>query len=184
MGVRHNAEGQRVGTAVLNLQRCCCWWPHFPTDTNRSLKRLRWDLESSAHLAPLGSPFFGEGLGYSLGKLSHSAQRQRDFSTMIDSLHPRLRLWCTISYCHNFQLFCSNTGGGVRVCVLHRASSAPPMIKVGQEKETEYPNNGCQMTKIHNFRQSLFFSSVNTAGKIWLTISFTKIPHGVGMTGE
>lgn len=54
------------------------------------------------------------------------------------------------------------------------------MIKVGQEKETEYPNNGCQMTHIHNFRHSLFFSSVNTAGRIWLTIPFTKIPHGFG----
>lgn len=150
-------------------------------------KSKKPEVRPGGHCMP-GSPMqpilWGEAVAIVWESSATLPQRQRDFSTKIDSLHLRLLLWCSISSYHNFQLFCSNTGGGVKVCMLHRASSAPSVIKVGQEKETKYPNNGCQMTKIHNFRQSLFFSSVNTAGKIWLTISFTKIPHGVWMTGE
>lgn len=48
--------------------------------------------------------------------------------------------------------------------------------KWGEKRKTKHTNNSCQMTKIHNFRQSSFFNTVNTAGKTWFILSFTKMP--------
>lgn len=168
--------------AVLPLLRHCCQWPWFLTDIYTRLKRLR---QGSGVLYTPGSytaPSLVRGCGCCLRKLGHFVSEAVEFFYQ-NRFSPSWAIAvCSISYHSNFQLLCSNTGGGARVCIQHCASSALPTIKVSQEKETKQPNNSCQMTKIHNFRQSLFFSRVNTAGKTWFTISFTKIPHGVWMT--
>lgn len=132
---------------------------------------------------PYAAHSLGSGCGCNLGKLGHSASEIFLLREILSIQGYSCGVASVTTVTFNYSAV-TNTSGGVRVCVSHRANSAPPMIKVGQEKETKYPNNGCQMTKIHNFKQSLFFSSVNTAGKIWLPTSFTKIPHGAGMTGE
>lgn len=58
--------------------------------------------------SPMQPILWGVAVAAIWGSSATLPQRQRDFSTKRDSLHPRLQLWCGISYHHNFQLFCSN----------------------------------------------------------------------------
>lgn len=73
-------------------------------DCNSTWSPLHTRLSYTAHS-------LGRGCGYSLRKHGHFASEAEGFSTKTNSPHPRLMLWCDISYHSNFQLFCSDTGG-------------------------------------------------------------------------